>query len=97
MDRRTAPEQRVSLFRRGFWKKNLASTVQVAIMCHARKRAPLYSAIVGEQAQLPCVGTDAFGQSVLDVVAQRTLKASLGLMGSQKNETRWPGLTRPLS
>jgi hypothetical protein len=26
-------------------------------------------AIVGEQAQLPRVGTDAFGQSVLDVVA----------------------------
>ena len=63
-----APEQRVSLFRRRFWKKNLASTVQVAIMCHARKRA-LHSAIVGEQAQLPRVGTDAFGQSVLDVVA----------------------------
>jgi hypothetical protein len=49
-------------------------------MCHARKKAPLHSAIVGEQAQLPRVGADAFGQSVLDVVAQRALEASRGLM-----------------
>jgi hypothetical protein len=75
-----SPGRRVSLFRRGFWKKNLACTVQVAIMCHARKKAPLHSAIVGEQAQLPRVGADAFGQSVLDVVAQRALETSRGLM-----------------
>lgn len=40
MDCSASPGQRVSLFRRGFWKKNLACTVQVAIMCHARKKAP---------------------------------------------------------
>lgn len=49
-------------------------------MCHARKKAPLHSAIVGEQAQLPRVGADVFGQSVLDAVAQRALGASSGLM-----------------
>lgn len=79
-----SPGQRVSLFHRGFWKKNLACTVQVAIMCHARKKAPLHSAIVGEQAQLPRVGVDAFSQSLLDVVAQRALEAAWGLMGSHE-------------
>jgi hypothetical protein len=53
-------------------------------MCHARKKAPLHSAIVGEQAQLPRVGAAAFGQSVLDVVAQRAQQASWGLMGSHE-------------
>lgn len=90
-----AAEQRVSLFRRGFWKKNLVRTVQVAIMCHARKKAPLHSAIVGEQAQLPRVGADAFGQSASDIVAQRVVKASWGAHGISaqrcKNEMRWPG------
>jgi hypothetical protein len=64
-------------FGRGFWKKNLAGTVQVAIMCHARKRAPLHSAIVGEQAQLPRVGADAFGQCRLG--RRGTAAASSGL------------------
>ena len=72
-----SPEQRVSLFRRGFWKKNLAGTVQVTVMCHARKSAPLHSAIVGEQAQLPRVGADAFGQCRLG--RRGTAAASSGL------------------
>jgi hypothetical protein len=60
----------------------------------ARER-PYTGAIVGEQGQLPRVGMAAFGQSVLDVVAQRMLKASMGSHGMStqqwKNETRWAG------
>lgn len=76
---------RVSLFRRGFWKKNPVRTVQVAIMCHARKKAPLHTVHRRHRggtspaaATAWALGTDAFGQSALAVVARPTLKASWG-------------------
>lgn len=75
-------EERVSLLGRGFWKRNLGGTVQVAIMCHARKKAPGAPAQRhrggGEQAQRARVGADAFGRCATTSNARWPLKTCWG-------------------